>query len=159
MQKNCRKCHLRWLRVTFLENGFCEDNKILQTYQGRLGSEICRTRRHQLLPVGCKIQLNTAQKCVKRVQSTKESINLTIVLRRITYFYMDIHADIVYSHTEYDLTSYLRSAFIEVPKNGRKCRIQRLWVEFQWRGVLPGSTNWWASCCQSAQPTFFIRSG
>ena len=35
----------------------------------------------------------------------------------------------VYSHIGYDLFSELQSALIEVRKNGRKCRIGRLWVE------------------------------
>ena len=31
-------------------------------------------------------------------------------------------------------------------KNGRKCHLRRLWVEFEWRGVLPAPTNWWDYC-------------
>ena len=36
-----------------------------------------------------------------------------------------------------------------------KCRLRRLWVEFYWRGVLPGSTNWWASCYSSPRWRMF----
>ena len=35
---------------------------------------------------------------------------------RIIKFYTDLHADLVYSRTGYDVTSYFRSAFIEVEK-------------------------------------------
>ena len=32
----------------------------------------------------------------------------------ITKFYMDIHADLVYSHTGYGVASYFQLAFIEI---------------------------------------------
>ena len=53
-----------------------------------------------------------------------------IVWPRITKFYTDIHTDLLYSHTGHDVTSYFWSAFIEVQKNGQKCRLRQLWVEF-----------------------------
>ena len=43
----------------------------------------------------------------------KEANNSVTVYWRITKFFTDIHADLVYSHTEYDV-SYFWSAFIEV---------------------------------------------
>ena len=39
----------------------------------------CRIWRHWFLPVGCKIQLNTAQTCVKLVRLAKESNNSVTV--------------------------------------------------------------------------------
>ena len=54
---------------------------------GTIGLKTNRIRRHLLLPVSCKMQLNTAQK-------------------------------------------FLKMAFVEVRKNGSKCHIRRLWVEF-----------------------------
>ena len=58
----------------------------------------------------------TTQKGVKRVRPSEESNNSAHVYRRITTFCRDIHADQVYSRTEYDITSYFRSAFIDVRK-------------------------------------------
>ena len=48
---------------------------------------------------------------------------------------MDIQADIIYSHTGYDVIIYFRAEV--TAKKRRKCRLRRLWVEFEWRGVLP----------------------
>ena len=48
----------------------------------------------------------------------------------MTKFGRDIHADLIYGQTRYDVASYFRLAFNEVRgKNGRKCRIQRRCVE------------------------------
>ena len=44
----------------------------------------------------------------------KESNNSTTVCRRITKFYKDIHADLVYSQNEYDTISCFQSAVISV---------------------------------------------
>ena len=61
------------------------------------------------------MQLNTAQKCVKRARPAKESNNSATVEQRITKFYTDIRADLVYSHVGSDVVSCFRSAFREVP--------------------------------------------
>ena len=61
------------------------------------------------------MQLNTAQKCVKRVQLEKSN-NSAMVYRKIAKFYMDIDANLVYSQTGYDVTSQFRLAFIDVWK-------------------------------------------
>ena len=49
---------------------------------------------------------------------------------RITKFIWKstIRAGLIYSHTVCDVTSYFRSAVMEVRKNGRKCRLRRIWV-------------------------------
>ena len=44
----------------------------------------------------------------------KQSNNWATVLCKITEFYTDIHAELVYSRNGYDVTSHFRSAFIEV---------------------------------------------
>ena len=50
----------------------------------------------------------------------------------------DTHAEIFYSHTGYDITSYLIPIDIHrSSENGRKCRFRRRLAEFWWRGVLP----------------------
>ena len=41
-RKTCRKCHLRWLRVKFLQNFWSEDHNILHSYLGQSASQICR---------------------------------------------------------------------------------------------------------------------
>ena len=69
-----------------------------------------------MLPVGCKMQLNTVQMCAKWVRPDKESNNLTTVLSRITKACRDIYADIVKSHAGYGVTSCFRSVFMEVRK-------------------------------------------
>ena len=43
---------------------------------------------------------------------------------------MDIHAELVCSHSRYDVTSYFYSAFIGVQRNGRKCRLRRVGSNF-----------------------------
>ena len=67
-QKNCRKCRFRWLQVEFLEKGLSEDQE-----------QICQIWQYQLLPVGCKMQLDTAQKCVRWVRPAKASNNSATV--------------------------------------------------------------------------------
>ena len=42
----------------------------------------------------------------------------------------DIQADLVYSHNGYDVTSYFRSAFIEVRKTVENAASDGFWVEF-----------------------------
>ena len=44
--------------------------------------------------------------------ASKELNNSAAAWPRITKFYMDIHANPLYSHTGYDVTSYFRSAFL-----------------------------------------------
>ena len=48
---------------------------------------------------------------------------------RITKFYSDIHTDMFYSRTRYDIIIYFRSEAIG-EKNSRKYRLRRLRVEF-----------------------------
>ena len=66
-----RKCRLRWLHFEFLKNVLSEDCQILQTCLGLLASHRCRIWHHLLLPVSCKMHLNTAEKCMKWVWLTK----------------------------------------------------------------------------------------
>ena len=65
--KNCRKCRLRRLWLEFLQNGFNEDDEIVCTCWGQSASQTCRIGHNWLLLVGCKMQLNTAQRCVRWV--------------------------------------------------------------------------------------------
>ena len=73
------------------------------------------------------------------------------VWRRITKFYMDIHTDPLYSHSGYDVTRYFRSGVIA----NNNCRNAAYDFASNFtgggRGVVPGQTNWWASC-------FFFRT-
>ena len=69
----------RWLQVEFLENGLCEYQQILHAYRGQSAPQTCWIWCHQLLPVGCKTQLNTAQKCVKWVRADQECNNSATV--------------------------------------------------------------------------------
>ena len=60
VRKNGRKCRLRQLWAEFLHNGLSDDDeKNLSTYWGQLASQVCRIWHHWLIPVGCKLQLNT----------------------------------------------------------------------------------------------------
>ena len=63
-------------------------------------------------------------------------ISRTIWLR-IIIFYKTLHTRRAYgyNHTGYDVTSYFRSE--SSAKNSRKGRLRWLWVEFQWRAILP----------------------
>ena len=48
---------------------------------------------------------------------------------------MDIHAELVDSHTEYDITSCCPVGIYGSSKNGLKCRMRRLWIEFAQNGL------------------------
>ena len=73
-----------------------------------------------LFPVGCTAQLNTVQKCVIWIQSAKNRIIRSLFNKESPNVNQTIHADLVYSRTGYDITSYFRSAFIEVRKKTPK---------------------------------------
>ena len=74
--KNCRKYRLRRLQVDFIEKGLSEDHQISQVVGDNWSPQICRIWHRYLLPVDCKMQLNTAEKwCVKWVRPGKESSN------------------------------------------------------------------------------------
>ena len=75
--------------------------------------------------LGCKNVVKCCTKCVELVRLVKVLNNSANVWPRITKFRTAIHADLIHSHTGYDVTSYLWSAFMKVRKNGRKCRLQR----------------------------------
>ena len=127
-----RKRRLRRLLVEFRENGLSEDHQILQAYREQTAPQSCRTRHHYLLPVCYKVHLNTAQKCVKLVRLAKSRIiRPPFNLKSPTKSYTEIHADLIYGHAGYYVTSYFRSAFIKFRKtNGWKCRLRWLWVKF-----------------------------
>ena len=73
---NRQKCRLICLQVEFFQKGLSEDHQISHGCRDQLVLQICRIWRHYLLLVGCKIQLNTAQKCcAKRVWLVTESNN------------------------------------------------------------------------------------
>ena len=120
---------------------FKEDHRILQSYLGQSASKasLC-----------CSGPLRSANKYCTKVCKTgsngEYSNSSATVSSRITKLYVNIQVELLYSHTGYDVTCCLRSAFIEVRRNGRKCRLRRLLVEFKWRSLLPGLTLWWASC-------------
>ena len=50
---------------------------------------------------------------------------------------MDIHADLVYSHTRYGVTQLVPIGIYQSLKNGRKCCLRWLGVKFEWCSVLP----------------------
>ena len=72
----------------------------------------------QLLPVHCKMQLNTVQKCVTRIRLAKGRIIRSLFSDQ--FFYTYIHADLIFSHTGYDITSCFQSAFTGVRKMTQK---------------------------------------
>ena len=91
--------------------------------------------------MGYEMQLNTAQKCLKRVRPAKESNISAIASPRITKFRMDLHADLIYNRTGYDIGSCFLSValFMEVRKNDWKCRLRRRFrVEFLVNGLSEG---------------------
>ena len=57
---------------------------------------------------------------------------------------MDTHADLVYSHTGYDVISYIQSAFIKVRKTA-KYAFNGFGLNFC-GAVFCMPQNWWASC-------------
>ena len=74
-----KKKTLRRFQVELVDNSLSQDHEILHTYLEQSATQRCRILRHWLLPVGCKMQLNTAHKCVKRVRPDKKSNNSAIV--------------------------------------------------------------------------------
>ena len=84
------------------------------------------------------MELTTAQKCLKLVWPAKESNNSARVQPRTAKLCKGIHADLGYSRNGYDVTSYFRSAFVEVRKNGQKFRLRQLRVEFMENGLSEG---------------------
>ena len=58
---------------------FKQGSRNLQARRGQSASQTCGIWRCYLFLVGCKMQLNTAQKCIKRVRLAKQSNNLAIV--------------------------------------------------------------------------------
>ena len=67
--------------------------------------------------------------------AANKSNKLVTVSPRITQFYTGIHANLVYSPTGYDVTSYFQSAFIEVWKKMVENATTQLWVEFLESGI------------------------
>ena len=79
----------------------------------------------------------------KMCTAGKEAYNLAAVQRRITKFSRDIHADLICSHSGYDVISCFRSAFIEVENTAENAASDCLVSIFgDHRFVCP--TNWWA---------------
>ena len=97
-ENNLRKRRFRQLLVEFLEIVSSERHQIWYTYRGISVPQNCRTRRHLLFPVGCKIQLNTAhtaQKCIKRVCSATESISSATIQLGINNIGTDTITDLI----------------------------------------------------------------
>ena len=97
------------------------------------------------------MQLNTAQKCVKRVRSAKESGNSRLSSGRIIIrplFNLELSYQIwhghpchlFYSHTRYGITSYFQSRFMEVRKNGQNDASDGFGSNF-WRTVYARGTK------------------
>ena len=77
------------------------------------------------VPVGCKMLLNTAQKCAKRVRPKKESKNSATVIPRITNACRDIRPNMVKPHRIWRHHT-LPVSIYRGSKNGWKYRIRRL---------------------------------
>ena len=58
--------------MEFLENGSIQDHEISHAYRGQEASQTCQKWRQQLIPVGCKVLLNTTEKCGKRVRNAEK---------------------------------------------------------------------------------------
>ena len=69
---------------------------------------------------------------------------LRMVCARIATFYMDIHTDLVYSNTRYDVTCYYWS--LVIAKKHLANATSDDFVKFLLCSILPRPTNWWASC-------------
>ena len=61
-----------------LENVISKCHKILNTHRRQLASQTGRIWQHELLPVGFKMQLGTAQKCVTGAASIKAHNSITV---------------------------------------------------------------------------------
>ena len=90
-----------------------------------------QSKRLVYLKNGRKMQFNTAQKCVKGVQPTKNRI--------IPRLFNIESPNLTWTST--DVTSYFWLALIEVRKTSENDGFVS-----NFSGVLPGTTNWWASC-------------
>ena len=77
--ENSRIYRLRRLRVEFLENYSIQDHEILQPFRGQAVPQTCQKWRQQLIPVGCKMLLNTTEKCEKRVEKQKKTCKSEMV--------------------------------------------------------------------------------
>ena len=96
-----------------------------------------------VVPVCCKMQLNTAQKwCLKRVQPKSQIIQPLFKPENQTHQMLHWHPcqptlqpHWIWRHQLLPIGIYWSS------KNGRKCRLRRLWVFVVRRFACP--TNWW----------------
>ena len=92
---------------------------------GQTAWQTCRIWSHYMCfrsTAKCNEILHKVRKTVRPAESN----NSATVSLRITKYYLDIHVS--------DMTSPATSG--------------RVWVGvvFEWRGALPGPTNWWTSC-------------
>ena len=103
-------------------NSLSEDHEISGAYRRPSTPQASLTWHDWLLLVGCKLQFNTAQKCVKRVRPVNSRISRS-TLFNVEFWILHGHRrrPIVYSNTGYDVINYFRSAFLELGKNSRKC--------------------------------------
>ena len=91
-----------------------------------------------------KIQLNTAQKCVKRVRPTKSRITWPLFNVESPHFLQGHQCRPTLQSPDMPSPATF-VGHLSKYKKGWKCR-RRLRIEFVWRGVLLGHTNWWTSC-------------
>ena len=130
LQQKYRPCRLRRLQGEFLENGLGDDHQISQDCRGPLAPQISSILCHSLLLVSCKMQLNTAQKwCVKRLSGQRVK-NFGHCLTQTLTCCTDIHADVIYCHTVYDVTGYFWSAFMEVWKTAENAASDGFYSNF-----------------------------
>ena len=124
---------------------------------------ISSTNLPDMTSLAASRRLQNAIKYCTKVRKTgvasNESNNLVIVERsRITTFYTDICANLLFSHTEYDVISCFMPAFIAVRKKRLKMLsptpLSRILVA--WRFACP--TNWWASCLLSTLTHLTLNS-
>ena len=115
-----------------------------------------------LLSVGCNMQLNTAQKCVKRVLSAKKSNNSATVKLQLPIF-AKIRSSINcwVAHTLPFFMERVSFFFYmkcnAVSKASSNFLNEEYWQRFRikWRGVSPSPTIWGASCFLSLFDTHF----
>ena len=126
-----KKCHLRRLWVVFLPNGFKQGSQNFK----HLSATISLTHLPHMTSLAVPGRLQNAIKycklSVKQVRLAKSRIIRRLFnLESPNKYYMDIKTHLVRSPTRYDVTSYFRLAIIEVRKNGQKCSLRQLWLEF-----------------------------
>ena len=72
--ENSRIYRFLRLRVEFLDNGSIQDHEVSHAYRRQVALRTCPKWRQQLIPVACKMLLNTTEMCGKRVRNAEKGL-------------------------------------------------------------------------------------